>query len=301
LAHFSDIHISDVKATLARMWTSKRILGGANMLLFRRKQLRNHYLPLFVKHVQQQGYDQVAVTGDLTTTALDVEFRIAKTMLQPLIDDQLLTTIPGNHDVYTPSSAREQRYERYFAECHGHSQGEGQTGVPGPVVYPFVRPVGEDVVLIGVNTCVPTGAFQAWGVVDALQLERLGHVLAEHKDKTRVVLMHHFLEDHKGHPGEPSRWIQNRSDVLDVFKRHGAELILHGHKHACYHYTVPGPDKDIPVYNPAPTTWHHLEPAMQGGYQVYELDKGGLQRATRFRFDPASQSFSEPILLWEQG
>jgi 3',5'-cyclic AMP phosphodiesterase CpdA len=260
LAHFSDIHISDVKATLARMWTSKRILGGANMLLFRRKQLRNHYLPLFVKHVQQQGYDQVAVTGDLTTTALDVEFRIAKTMLQPLIDDQLLTTIPGNHDVYTPSSAREQRYERYFAECHGHSQGEGQTGVPGPVVYPFVRPVGED-----------------------------------------VVLKHHFLEDHKGHPGEPSRWIQNRSDVLDVFKRHGAELILHGHKHACYHYTVPGPDKDIPVYNPAPTTWHHLEPAMQGGYQVYELDKGGLQRATRFRFDPASQSFSEPILLWEQG
>lgn len=298
LVHMTDIHISSVRSTLARMWTSKRFLGGMNMLLFRRHQLRNAYLPHFVEHILTQPFDMATVTGDLSTTALHEEFSIARKILQPLIDRNLLITIPGNHDVYTRGAAKEGRYESFFGCCHSEHPSHPETPLKQAAIYPFIREVSEDVVVIGMNTCVPTGFFQAWGVVDAPQLERLATLLKTHENKTRVVLMHHFLENHHGEPGEPSRWIRNRGEVLDVFKQQGAELILHGHKHACYNYEIPGKaGQMIPVYNAGPTTWHHETPEMQGGYHIYEIDQKRLQKVLRFRFDPKTQTFTEHILF----
>lgn len=279
------------------MWRSKRLLGGLNMMLFRRRQLRNEYLPLFVEHILKQPHDAVLVSGDLTTTALADEFRLARTYLQPLIDQGPFFTIPGNHDVYTMGAARENRYEHFFGDCH--SKGSKEAAQGAAEVYPYAGLVEGGIVVIGVNTCVPTGLTGAWGIVDALQLERLGALLEEHKGQTRVVMMHHFLQDHHGTPGTPSRWIRNRGELLEVLAQHGAELIIHGHKHDCYHYTVDGTDGPIPVFNAGPTTWHHEQPEMQGGYHIYELADGALQRCLRYRFDPGTRRFQE-LVLWSR-
>lgn len=280
IAHLSDIHLSCPGPTFLRMWTSKRILGGTNMLLFRRREYRNAALPLILSHLEEQNPDLVVVSGDLSTTALSHEFALAQNYLQPFIKAGRLMTIPGNHDIYTQREQRSRLYERFFGTCHGDH---------GQEAYPFVRTLGDDVALIGVNTCLATGFFQAWGEVSTEQLEALPALLDAHRERYRIVVLHHYLQDRHGAPGHRRRWLRNREQVLDILAEHGADMVLHGHDHARYEYTVPGPEgSEISVYNPGPTTRHSHMPERRGGYQIYHVEDKQLLQIERFCFDPES-------------
>lgn len=278
IAHLSDIHISSPSMTLRKMWTGKRLLGGANMLLRRRHDYKNEFLAPIIKHVLEQNFDHVIVSGDLSTTALDAEFSFAKEQLLPLIQKEILTTIPGNHDIYTQKSEKQKRYEKYFSMCHGETQNGD--------AYPFVRKVGEELAIIGVNTCLATGPLQAWGQIGERQLDAIGKRLEENKGKFRILVIHHHILDRVGTPGKPVRSLKDRDALLGMLRKAGAEMILHGHDHARYDYEVEGPDGPIPVFNPAPTTRHRQDPKHQGGYQVYEIAEQKIQSIKRFNFDP---------------
>ncbi len=283
-AHFSDVHISNVPGTLLKMWWGKRLLGGANMLLVRRRHMLNANMPLLVEHVMQQNPDAVLITGDLSTTALNEEFAQARELLKPIHEAVPMVTIPGNHDIYTPGVQRERRYEKHFADFHGDSQEDSG--------YPFVRELGGGVVCVGLNSCVPTGITGAWGIVSDEQLSRLPEILDAHQEQFRIVLVHHFLEDKHGTPGLPHRGIRNRDDLLKILEQHGAELVLHGHEHACYQYTIPGKGNLIPVLNAGPATFQSEKPNKQAGYQLYDIEAGVLQRVVRFGLQP-DQTWTE--------
>lgn len=284
LAHLSDIHISSVSQTLTHMWTSKRLLGGANMLLRRRRELINDLLPVVVEHIQQQQLDHVIVTGDFSTTALDKEFEGARQVLLPFIEENRLTAIPGNHDLYTQGSVKKQVYERFFQDCHGVTEAGS--------VYPHVRHLDENIALIGVNTCLATGLFQAWGEVDPAQLQRLKTILKREEGRMRIVLLHHYFQDRKGTEGHHARNLHNRTEVMKLLKECGADMVLHGHEHARYRYTIPGPDGEIPVFNPGPTTRRGHKPEHWGGYLEYGVEDGVLKSITSWTMNPHERTFS---------
>ena len=291
IAHLSDIHISSPAGTLKRMWAGKRLLGGANMLLRRRFELRNNRLNAIVGHVTECAPDHVVVTGDFSTTALHEEFQASRDGLSSFIEAGKLTSIPGNHDVYTKNAEQERRYESYFADCHGETE-------PG-THYPFVRHLTESIVLIGVNTCVATGWFQAWGVVDQPQLKRLEKILGRYRDRTRIVLLHHYLQDRKGTVGPPARHLRNHSDLFALFAAQGAELILHGHDHARYNYSIPGPSGPIPVFNPGPSTRQSTKDENHwGGYLLYDFHDSRLEQVQAFYLDPEGTHWKSHSLSW---
>ncbi|TNE49155.1 MAG: metallophosphoesterase [Deltaproteobacteria bacterium] len=279
VAHLSDVHVSNVSATLARMWWGKRLLGGGNMLLNRRKHMPNANVPRVVQHILEQKPDAVLISGDLSTTALEAEFMHARQWLEPLISVGPVVCIPGNHDMYTRGAQRKGLYAKYFAEWHG--EGGGEEG------YPFARELSDDVVCIGMNTSVPTDYLGSWGILTEGQLERLPGLLQQYKDRFRILMIHHFLEDKRGTPGLPKRGLRNRDALLAILAEHGSELILHGHEHACYQYTVPGPNgSTIPVLNSGPTTMVSADPVKQGGYQMIEMEGQQVQRVVRYGLQP---------------
>ncbi len=289
LAHLSDVHVSAVWPTLSRMWRGKRMLGGANMIFRRRNELRTQYVPLITKHIESQQPDLVLLSGDISTTALHEEFALARGFLQGFIDREQLVIIPGNHDVYTAGAMKEKRYESHFSDCHGET-------LPDEM-YPFTRLLGDDIAIIGLNSCVPTGLSGSWGVLDPEQINRLPELLLKYSDRFRVVMIHHFLQDKHGTPGLPRRGLRNRHDFLRIIQSYGAELILHGHEHACYQYMIPGNNHPVRVMNPGPATRHTQYPNAQGGYQIYEIEGKELKRASRFHYDPTQNTFHKKDLL----
>jgi 3',5'-cyclic AMP phosphodiesterase CpdA len=99
-----------------------------------------------------------------------------------------------------------------------------------PTRFPFVRRFG-DVALIALSSAIPTMPFIAAGKVGSVQRELLGQALDRLKqaDLFRVVLIHHPpLRAQAGW----HRGLRDAGRFKRVLKRHGAELILHGHNHA---------------------------------------------------------------------
>lgn len=279
VAHLSDVHISNVPATLLRMWWGKRLLGGGNMLLNRRRHMPNTNVERVVQHIVGQKPDVVLISGDLSTTALEAEFKHARECLEPLTGLGPVVCIPGNHDMYTVGAQRAGLYAKFFAEWHGECEAEEG--------YPFAREVSNDVVCIGLNTSVPTDYLGSWGMLTDGQLERLPGLLQRYADRFRIVMIHHFLEDKHGTPGLPKRGLRNRDAFLAILEEHGAELILHGHEHACYQYTVPGPSgSTIPVLNSGPTSFVSTKPLKQGGYQMIEIQGKQIQSVVRYGIQP---------------
>src|SRR5262249_12870754 len=89
------------------------------------------------------------------------------------------------------------------------------------VAFPFVRRRGP-AALIGLTTAVPTPPFRATGWLGDQQLAQLATQLDALNSLFRVVLIHHP-------PVTRPQW-QDRP-LIAVLKRHGAELVLHGHEH----------------------------------------------------------------------
>src|SRR6476469_6533516 len=93
------------------MLFNKRITGYANTLLSRGRVHRREYL-LAVLRASAEDADHVVVTGDITNLALESEFEEARALLDALHAD--LTVVPGNHDIYLPSTHRDRRFPHHF-------------------------------------------------------------------------------------------------------------------------------------------------------------------------------------------
>jgi hypothetical protein len=92
-----------------------------------------------------------------------------------------------------------------------------------------VRVIG-DVVLIGVDSAVPTPPMVAWGRVGDRQLARLADILRRLRGQGlfRLVLIHHPPLTGQA---DASRGLRDAADLEAVLKRGGAELAIHGHNH----------------------------------------------------------------------
>ncbi len=172
--------------------------------------------------------DHVILTGDLTAMGDEEEFLAVEPSLRHLLRAGRVTIIPGNHDRYTDGSAA-RGFERVFkAELTSvmpeYADARG---------YPFVKFVGADVALIGLDsTRVPGWAQYFVGRLGKAQLAALTRILADPRleGKTVHVLAHHGPLSPDGKRDWRESALIDAPALLDVL-RDRAVLFHHGHSH----------------------------------------------------------------------
>jgi 3',5'-cyclic AMP phosphodiesterase CpdA len=268
LAHLSDPHLAPLPAPRLTELIGKRGLGFLNWLRKRAAIHRADVLDLLVRDLKARAYDHLAVTGDLVNIALAAEFAPARAWLEHLGAPDEVTLVPGNHDAYVRATA-EQAQRAWGAYMRGDEL----------ELFPFVRRRGP-VALIGLSSALPTPPFMATGLLGGTQLARLEAVLAAlgREGLFRIVLIHHPPVS------TPARYFKRLTDsraLRAVLRKHGAELVIHGHDHVRSLVWIEGPKGRIPAIgapsaSAAPDGGH--EPA---GYNLFEIEgKAGAWRCT---------------------
>ena len=285
LAHFSDPHLPPMPAASFRDLAGKRAFGYLNWTRNRHKYHRREVLDALVADMQQQRPDHIAITGDLVNLALEAEFKPAHAWLESIGSPDRVTVIPGNHDAYV--RVTRHHFARTFAD---YLRGDGDEG---EAPFPFLRRRGP-VALIGVSSAVPTPPLMATGWLGHAQLETLEKMLAElsREGAFRVLLVHHPLHS----DSRPKRLTDSRR-LLGLVKKHGVELILHGHDHVHSTMWFEGPERKIPSIGvPAASALARgRHPA--AAYNVYAIEREG----NAWRCEQISRGIGDDMRISEIG
>jgi 3',5'-cyclic AMP phosphodiesterase CpdA len=259
LAHLSDPHLPPLPRPRLIELAGKRALGYVNWTRNRYKYQRREVLDALVADVQMQTPDHIAVTGDLVNLALEAEFAPARAWLDGVGPPDRVTTIPGNHDAYVRATFH--RFGETFAPYLASDDGN--------VGFPSVRRRGP-LALISLSTAVPTLPLMATGTLGRDQLVSLEQTLDRlaAEDVFRVLLVHHPLRS--------KAWQKRMTDsaeLLALLKRHGVELILHGHDHIHSTMWFEGPNGKIPAIGvpSASALAHGHYPA--AAYNLFKIEK----------------------------
>lgn len=233
LIHISDVHLPMSAGLSVRHWNVKRALGHANWQRKRRFVHTRDALDRLVAHAHLQAPDHWLVSGDLVNLGLPEELAAATAWLGELGAPDQVSVVPGNHDIYCVlwRDAGVRRWAAHMASSSAEQLGERLSAVGAQAAaFPYVRRLGGAVALIGLNSAHPTPPGYAGGRLGAGQLNRLGPMLdaARAAGLFRLIMIHHPpLPFQAG----PRRALRDAGDLADVIRRHGAELVVHGHNH----------------------------------------------------------------------
>jgi 3',5'-cyclic AMP phosphodiesterase CpdA len=237
LAHLSDPHLPPLPAPRLSELAGKRVLGYLNWTRNRHRFHRRDVVDVLVSDLQAQVPDHIAITGDLVNLSLEAEFAPARAWLESVGTPERVTVIPGNHDAYVRSTRHcfAKTWTSYLA---------GDDAAESEAAFPAVRRRGP-LTLISVSSAVPTPPFMATGWLGKKQMEALDGLLARLAAETsfRVLLIHHPLRS-----DAHAKRLTDSSELLAILKRHGVELVLHGHDHVHSTIRIEGPGgSSIPV------------------------------------------------------
>jgi 3',5'-cyclic AMP phosphodiesterase CpdA len=262
LAHLSDPHLPPLPTPRLRELAGKRAFGYLNWTRNRRNVHKRDVLDALVSDMQAQAPHHIAVTGDLVNLALEAEFAPALKWLESVGAPDRVTVIPGNHDTYVRAT------QHRFAEAWGNYL-DSDEAPRGAVTFPSVRRRGP-LALICVSSAVPTPPLMATGWLGRSQLEALERVLAglSAEQAFRVLLVHHPLRS-----DSHIKRLTDSSELRALLKRHGVELVLHGHDHVHSTIWIEGPQRSIPVVGvpSASALAHGRYPA--AAYNLFSIER----------------------------
>jgi 3',5'-cyclic AMP phosphodiesterase CpdA len=262
LAHLSDPHLPPLPVPQVSELLGKRALGYLNWTRNRHNIHRREVLDVLVSDLRAQVPDHIAVTGDLVNLALEAEFAPALNWLQAVGPPDQVTAIPGNHDAYV--RATQHRFQESFADFLRSDEAS-------EAAFPLLRRRGP-LALIGLSTAVPTPPFMATGTLGRAQIDALEGLLARlaGDESFRVLLLHHPLRS-----DSPIKRLTDAPALLSVVRRHGVDLVLHGHDHVHSTTWIDGPNRNIPVVGvpSASARAHGHYPA--AAYNLYAIARDG--------------------------
>ena len=264
LAHLSDPHLPPLPAPRLRDLAGKRAFGYLNWKRNRQNVHKRDVLDALVSDMQAQAPDHIAITGDLVNLALEAEFAPSRAWLESVGPPDRVTVIPGNHDAYVRAT------KHRFVEAWGNYLAGDDAPAGGPA-FPSLRRRGP-LALVSVSSAVPTPPLMATGRLGRVQLDALERMLTRlsAEQAFRVLLIHHPLRS-----DSRIKRLTDSSDLLAILRRHGVELILHGHDHVHSTIWVDGPDGAIPVIGvpSASAVAHGRYPA--AAYNLFSIERDG--------------------------
>ena len=264
LAHLSDIHLGPLPDLAYRDLVSKRITGYINWRRHRKSNLHEGVIDSIVEAMTVSAPDHIAVTGDLMNLALDGEVELSRMWLETLGNPHDVSVVPGNHDAYVPR-ALDKACVAWARWMHG----DGETHAARRGTFPYMR-VRGNVALIGVSSARATAPFMASGFFGDGQAGRLAPLLDQARDRglCRVVMIHH--PPVRGAAAAHKRLL-GIGRFQRVMKRHGAELVLHGHTHLPTTYWIDGRDGRVPVVGVAAAGQAARGSRPAGQYNLFEI------------------------------
>lgn len=292
IAHLSDPH---VLSRTAAQWRSiifnKRLTGYANLVLRRGRVHRREYLLAVVAEATRYS-DHVIVTGDITNLALEHEYEEASALLRDVARRTEVTVIPGNHDIYLPSTHEGRRFPHHLAEFFKTDLPDLARDLPAGQ-FPSVKLRGA-VAFIGLSSAVPRPPFVAAGVVGQPQLEALEQVLShpEVRERTPIILIHHPPVDTR------PRVVQLRDGLVDgaalraVLARLGHGVVLFGHLHVRRRCTLRTASGTLDIIGASGAALDHPDADIRAGFNQYVIDDAGhLVSVDAYVVDPIRGGF----------
>jgi len=238
LLHFTDPHLGlSLSRVPMRDWIGKRIIGGANLLRGRGRRFEEapYKVAALAEFARDRDVDAVVCTGDLTSLGTTAELAVARAELEAFFSAPLgFVCIPGNHDLYTRSVIREQRFEEWFAD--GIASDMPELCTDGP--WPLVRLWGERVAVVAVNSARPNLPWQSSGRVPDIQLIGLRAALENEALQRRFIFVasHYAPLRDDGTPDTPQHGLENADAFLQATSAVRRGAILCGHIHHAFHY-----------------------------------------------------------------
>ena len=285
--HFSDIHIGvEIRHMGWKRWFSKRAIGAINLLRGRAKYFDDaeEKMQALVRFKEANNIDLVIHTGDYTALGLELELKLAKSLVAPLMTPpQRYVTVPGNHDIYVHEGNSHYRFSEQFCSVMQNDLPEYCRGGH----YLLVRLVGEDVAVIAVNSSRPNPLpWISSGMIPQEQLDTLDEVLVDDRMKDRFIFMitHYAPRLENGEPDSKLHGLINADEFLNKCKQIQSGAILCGHVHRTYKVSVDKLKSDI--YCAGSATMEGYE-----GFWVYEVEEKKLIAKPVF-WDQAQSCYS---------
>lgn len=228
LIHLSDPHIHWLSKNPARYF-SKRALGGANLLLRRRKKYPRARVQKLVNMLREEAWDHLIITGDVTQLGQEEEFALAREVLSPLLERGAgsVTVLPGNHDRYVAERNPAKLFEAYFGDFM-------PSGDPG------IRQLNDHWWLAVWDSAAPAGPFSAAGEVRQETLLATESWLQGLPKHARVIIACHYPAIFPPpHSYNSNHDLLNGPAVADWLLSHPVHLYLHGHVHHNWLVEVP--------------------------------------------------------------
>ena len=191
VAHLSDIHVGGSRYDEA-------LLGTA------------------IAEVNAAAPDVVVVSGDLTGSGYDDEFRGARDALDD-VECERVVVVPGNHDA---RNVGDLRFAEHFGERYTHHR---------------FTCAGTDVALVAADSSEPDIDEGAIGR-DRYEFLRTG--FAGEAD-LRVLVIHHHLVSVPG-TGRERNQLLDAGDVLALLRDECVDVVLSGHRHVPYVWPIAG-------------------------------------------------------------
>jgi 3',5'-cyclic AMP phosphodiesterase CpdA len=217
LMHFSDLHFT----TLDWGWktfTSKRWLGQLNYWLFRKNQYQTDHLAELPNFAKGWDADFVIASGDFTSTAHPKEFEHAHRFISTFKPPVL--TLPGNHDLYTTDSEKDQTFYHYFPceDLQKHRMS--------------MRHLKENWWWIGLDCARANHLLDSNGIFLHNMQDRLLSLLDSLPEEASIILGNHFPLFPSGRPRHDTAQADLLRAIIQRDRR--IKLYLHGHDHAPY-------------------------------------------------------------------
>ncbi|MCH9608878.1 MAG: 3',5'-cyclic adenosine monophosphate phosphodiesterase CpdA [Chlamydiales bacterium] len=217
IAHLSDPHFSCVSFSPSQ-FLSKRWLGNLNLILFRSKAYQTTHLQKLPELLTKLDVEFVMITGDFTQTSLDEEFQKGASFAHSFKEE--VYTLPGNHDMYTKRSEKEQTYYNYFP-----SKALQTTRVEKKLLK-------EGWWLVGLDCARANSLLLSNGVFTPEMDAVLDQTLRSIPATDRVIIANHFPLFPSGRASHDTERGEALQEVLKKYPN--VVLYLHGHDHEPY-------------------------------------------------------------------
>jgi len=219
LIHIADLHFWHV-ARNPLVLLNKRMLGNFNVWLRRRHEFAMHRAEAYADHVASLGIEELLLTGDFSSTALDAEFLLARAFVDGLRNRGLhISLMAGNHDVYTFEAVRKRRFERHFAEYLPASG------------YPWLQRLKGGTPLVLIPTVCPN-LVSSRGRITRAEIEQVENLLKPLEGSVIVAGHYPLLTQTYGYTVSRERELRNAETLRQALGRSGKPILyVCGHVH----------------------------------------------------------------------
>ncbi len=279
IAHVSDLHVlSPFGFEWRKALFNKRLTGYANLIRQRGRVYRREYLQAVLAAAAKS--DHLVITGDIVNLSLESEYEEAFKLLDEVSRQVEVTVVPGNHDVYLPSTRTHRRFPHFFRHflCSDLPKLAVDLAM-GP--FPCVKLRGP-AAIIALSSAVPRPPFVASGLLGPAQLGALQTVLAhpEVARRTPVFLLHHPPVDRRPLLERLRDGLVDANRLLALFSSLERGLVLHGHVHYRARGRVATARGGVDVIAASGAALDHRDRRVRAGLNAYAIaDDGALLSA----------------------